>query len=238
MGERAYNLAIEASGRHGAIALGRGNELLAARRLTAPSGRRHDVGLAPGIDAICREFGVEPAQVGEVYVSLGPGSFTGLRVGVTTAKMLAFALGAKVVGVSTLEVLAEAAREAVGPAGRVAVGLNLKRGTLYSAVYRFDGERRVTELDPALRTVDQLLAEAGRPVAVAADKLPEFGTDAGVTRLPAEFGVGRAEVVWRIGREMAGRGEFADPATLAPLYAREPEAVTLWDEREKRAQPA
>lgn len=245
MAARAYNLAIETSGRASSVALGRGDELLATHALG--EARRHNVGLMPGIDALCREHGVTPRQIGEVYLSLGPGSFTGLRVGVSTAKMLALTLGVRLVGVPTLEVLALGADRAGEPSRgvsprsgatgptrpgsdgmAVAVGLNLKRGTLYSAVYR-DG---VAIVEPALRTLDELLALSPRPVRLIAERLPEDAAlPEAVTLLPPESAIGRAEVLWELGRERAKAGVFTDPASLLPLYVREPEAVTLWDER-------
>ncbi len=216
-----FNLAIETSGRAGSIALGRGGELLGVAPLGEP--RRHNLGLMPAVDALCREHGVKPNELDEVYVSLGPGSFTGLRVGITTAKMLALATGARVVGVPTLDTLAEAAAP-----GAVAVGLNFKRGTLYSAAY----ERGERVLDPALRTLEGLLAAAPRPVSLIAEKLPpDAALPDGVTLLPPEAATARAEVLWRLGRRLAGEGRFTDAADLSPLYVREPEAVTLWNER-------
>lgn len=63
--------------------------------------------LAPGIRQLLSDVGWRPADVQLVAVTIGPGSFTGLRVGVTTAKVFAYAIGAEVLGVNTLEVLAE-----------------------------------------------------------------------------------------------------------------------------------
>ena len=225
MADRDHNLAIETSSRRGALALGRGDTLLETVEL--PQQRRHHVGLMPGIDALCRARDLTPHDLGEVYVALGPGSFTGLRVAVAAVKMLALARDMKIVGVPSLDVLA---RNAPAEPAHTAVCLNAKRGTVYCAVYR-QGEMIVP---PALRTMDELLSEAPRPLALIAEKLPDDSPYAGrdVTCLSAATAQPRAEAVWRIGRAMAQRGEYADPMTLEPLYIRQPEAVALWDERQ------
>ncbi len=91
MGDGRYNLAIETSSRSASIALGCADRLIEAVDL--PPQRRHNVGLMPAIDRLCGAHGVTPRDLAEVYVSLGPGSFTGLRVAVAAVKMLALAQG-------------------------------------------------------------------------------------------------------------------------------------------------
>ena len=234
MADPPYNLAIETSGRHGSVSLGRGDDLLASEHLTQQ--RRHNVGLMPAIDRLCREHGASPRELRELYVSLGPGSFTGLRVGITTAKMIALATGAKVVGVPTLEVLSPNAPDEVE---HVAVGLNLKRETLYSAVFRRPRKRHpggngvALLVDPALRTLEELLRVTPRPAALIAEKLPDHAATLpdDIAALPPSAAVARSEIVWHLGRERAKRGDFTVPAKLRPLYVREPEAVTLWNQR-------
>ena len=187
-----HNLAIETSGRTGAIALGRGDELLAVVDL--PQQRRHTLELMPTIDRLCREHGVGACDLGEVCVSLGPGSFTGLRVALATVKMLALAGGVRVVGIPSIDALRLEHPEAM-------VLLNIKRGSAYCAGPGFP---------PALRPLGEIEA-IGLPT--VSDVTP---------------GV---ETVWRLGCQRAAAGDFDDPATLVPAYIREPEAVTLWNER-------
>ena len=113
MRERPFNLAIETSDRQGWITLGRGHELLESMMIhsaATPSAsglspRRGD-DLMPAIELLCQRHDVQPRDIGELYVSLGPGSFTGLRVAIATAKMLARFLETRVIGVPTIEVIA------------------------------------------------------------------------------------------------------------------------------------
>lgn len=216
-----HNIAIETSSRQGSISLGRADDLLATVNL--PTQRRHDVGLVASIAELCAQHDVAPGDLAELYVSIGPGSFTGLRVAVTVAKMLALAQGCRVVAVPTLEVLAQnvAADQAL------AVCLNQKHDSVYCAVYR-KGEEL---LPPELRTVEQLLSAAPRPLSILGHPLPELPADPQVAVLDPALAHPRSEVVWRLGRELARQNRFVDPATLTPLYARQPEAVALWDKR-------
>lgn len=224
------NLAIETTSRQGSLALGRGDALLDTMDL--PAQRRHHVGLVPGMDALCRAHGHGPADVAEIYVSLGPGSFTGLRVAIAAVKMLALARSVKVVGVPTLAVLA---RQAPVAQGHVAPCLSLKRGQVYCGVYRRASEACEEVLPPALRTLEDLLRDAPRPVALLGEMLPDLPVDldAQVTVLPGEAARPRCESVWQLGRIMARSGEYTDPLTLEPLYVRRPEAVELWAQRQK-----
>ena len=200
MSDAAYNLAIETSQRRGEVALGRGDELLKVVELQQP--RRHNVELMPAIASLCDSYNVPPNDLNEIYISLGPGSFTGLRVSVATAKMLAMATGARLVGVPTLDVIGSAAARS----GERWVLLNGKRDTWWAGRYR-DGERQ------------------GEPGLVHEDELGDL------PRLTAETHPPTAEATWHLGRAAARAGRFDDPATLVPIYARRPEAVELWEAR-------
>lgn len=220
------SLAIELSSPHGSIAIGRGDDLLTC--VDVAQSRRHNLDLMPTIAAAFDQLGLSVADLGETYVSIGPGSFTGLRIAVATAKMLAMTRGVRLIGVPGLDVLVHNAPPDVR---HVAPCLNLKRQSMWCAVYRLWGESWQIELEPALRSFDELLAAAPHPVALLGDPLPEAPTTDGVTMLPAALATPRADVLWRLGRSLAQRQRFDDPAMLWPLYAREPEAVTLWEAR-------
>src|SRR5208282_2376277 len=97
-------LAIETSGRLGSVALLQGSAVLVEQSFS--HGLKHAAGLLPMIDQMVRGQGWEPADLQHVYISQGPGSFTGLRIGVTLAKTLSLATGARVVPVPSLQVLA------------------------------------------------------------------------------------------------------------------------------------
>lgn len=206
-----YNLAIETTTPNGQIALGRDEALIEARPL--PPQRRHNVGLVPGIDQLCRDHGVSPGDVAQLYVSTGPGSFTGLRVAIAAVKMLALAGDAKLVEVPTLEVIAH---DAPPEHTIVAACLNHKHGTACGAIYQRHGDRLVRLTAPAVRQLEEFRTHEPKPTALVGD-------------VPPQRAAPRVEVVWQLGHERAHRGCFVDPFALEPLYGRRPEAVELWE---------
>lgn len=124
-------LAIETTGLAGSVAGLAGDRVLAARDLAA--GRRSAQSLAPTIAQLWREVGWRAADVQLVAVTVGPGSFTGLRVGVTTAKTLAYATGAAVLGIDTLEAIAA---QTPPPFDDVWSTFDAQRGEFFVARYR------------------------------------------------------------------------------------------------------
>ncbi|MEX0775755.1 MAG: tRNA (adenosine(37)-N6)-threonylcarbamoyltransferase complex dimerization subunit type 1 TsaB [Phycisphaeraceae bacterium] len=233
MAPQAFNLAIETSSRVGSVTLGRGDEWLAMRAM--PPQERHRVDLMPSIAGLCAAYGAAPADLAQLYLSIGPGSFTGLRIGVATVKMLAMVTGAKVVAVPTLGVVAQNVDPPAMAAAHLAVCLNMKRDTVYAGIFAWRKERWQHEGDPGVMSLGELLQRGPRPLALLGDPLPDGDgiTDDQVTTLPADLARPHSDAVWRLGRTAAAAGGFTDPLALAPLYAREPEAVELWAMREK-----
>ncbi|MEM1210030.1 MAG: tRNA (adenosine(37)-N6)-threonylcarbamoyltransferase complex dimerization subunit type 1 TsaB [Planctomycetota bacterium] len=220
-------LAIETSQRQASVAMGRGDELIESREL--PQLKRHNLELMPTVDALMRDQGMGPDDLSEVYVSVGPGSFTGLRVAVATGKLLALALPAiKLVAVPTLDVLAA---QTPAELKHVAVCLNTKKDTVYAATYGSaeDAGVRRPLAPPTLTTLPGLLADAPPGTALLGDPLPDVPD--GVAVLDPTLALPRAETVYRLGRRLADAGEYTDPHALMPIYAREPEAVSLWKQR-------
>ena len=135
MGNALKILALETTDAQGSVALCVGGEILTSRRLDAE--RRSAQTLAPTINETLAEFGWNPRDVDAVAVAIGPGSFTGLRVGVATAKMFAWAVGAKIIGVDALEAIASEIERLPNDeaAATVSIGIDAQRGD--AAVRRF-----------------------------------------------------------------------------------------------------
>ena len=141
-------LAIETSGRLGSVALAQDGKLLAESRFSGPM--RHSAEIFPAITDLLSRFSKKPDQIEQVYISVGPGSFTGLRIAVTLAKTLALANGVKIVTIDTLDVIAANVIDFAPPSplpqlntknstlktdDRLAVILDAKRGQFFIAVY-------------------------------------------------------------------------------------------------------
>src|SRR5687767_6842683 len=224
----ARALAIETSARTGSLAAVEDGRVLAEDQF--PHGLKHAAEIVLRLDQLCRGHGWSPRDMREVYVSAGPGSFTGLRIGITLAKTLAFATGAKVVAVPSVSVLAENA-----PAGarHAIIVLDAKREQIFTA--RFERiEGRWQERDAA--AVDSLAAvlkRSPRPIHLIGEGIPYhqqfIPSDAGIVVTPPELWRARAMVVGELGRAMALQRRFVDPFELTPIYIRPPEAQEKWD---------
>ncbi len=222
-------LAIETAARDGSVALVEDAAVVAEAAF--PGGVRHAAGLLPLIDRLVRDRGWRPADLGQLYVSAGPGSFTGLRIGITVAKTLAVATGARLVAVPTLAVVVE---NAPAEAAHAVVLLDAKRDQVFTARFERAAGGWV-EREPAhVDTLAAVLARAPRPVHLLGEGIPYHekflpGGDAGVVVTPAELWRPRAGVVARLGVALAAAGRFVDPDRLAPAYIRKAEAEEKWD---------
>ena len=125
-----FTLAFETTSMPAGVAILSGEDLLEERRLDR--GTKHGVGLLPAAQALIQAHTQGPSDISLVAVSLGPGSFTGIRIGISAARTFARFAGARIVGVPTLDALADEA-----PSGheRMAVALNAGRGRAYGAIF-------------------------------------------------------------------------------------------------------
>jgi tRNA threonylcarbamoyladenosine biosynthesis protein TsaB len=218
-------LAIETSGRIGSIATVLDSRVLAEEQF--PHGLQHAAQILPIIDRMCRAQDWAPRGIDELYLSIGPGSFTGLRIGVTVAKTMAFATGVKVVAVPSVSVLVA---NAPSDAREAIVVLDAKRGQIFTARFAREESGRWLEREAAhLDDLPSMLSRASRPVQLIGEGIPYHETefdrnDSQIIVTPPDLWRARASAVADIGAAMAERGEFADPDRLVPIYIRLPEA--------------
>lgn len=218
-------MAIESSSRRGEVALLEDGEIIAVKAFEA--GIRHTAGLLPLVRDLCAAQRWRPATIEVVCVSVGPGGFTGTRIGVTFAKTVAFATGAKVVAVPTPEVLLA---NLPPEADQALVVVDARRGKVWTQRFLRDAQgagqwRRADE--GLLSTLSERLAAHPRPIwligegiAYHARELPVEDAQVRVV----EDCVPRAAEVGRIGVRMARAGQFEAPGGLSPFYVRRPEA--------------
>jgi tRNA threonylcarbamoyladenosine biosynthesis protein TsaB len=181
--------------------------------------RNHTVELLPRIEQLMDETGIGKADLSAVFVSIGPGAYTGLRVGVSIAQGLARALQIPAIGVSRLELDAYPHREFDGPI--VAVH-RAGRGELAWASYQAGPWREVSP--PRLSPPDDLagaVKEGTLVVGEIDDKLSMLLEGRAVAvRGPA--GEGRARSLAELGFARWQTGQTAEPALLLPVYLRPP----------------
>lgn len=178
------------------------------------------------IDAALAQAGVAIGALDGVAVSIGPGSFTGLRIGLGLAKGLCFARGLPLVAVPTLEALAHVANAPVG--ATVCAALDARRRECWAALFRVGADGAMVRLaDDFTAAPDALAARLPDGAIVVGDAGAAYAEVLGARAaavLPAEASEPSGGVVARLGARRLARGEQADPGTLEPTYVRPPEA--------------
>jgi tRNA threonylcarbamoyladenosine biosynthesis protein TsaB len=220
-------LLLETSGRSGLVALAEGETVCAVRRLD--EARRHARDLAPTVAELLAERGWAPRDLTAVVVGRGPGSYTGLRVGLMAAMTLAYATGCALVALETFAVLAHQAPNDV-------LLLDVIADAQQGKVYRQAFARPAA--GAPLRAVSPLTIEpfqdwvtAGAPPAcVTGPGLRAYRSrlPAGVVVLDESLGEPQALSLLRLGRARLAAGERDDPLTVEPLYLRPSSAEEKW----------
>ena len=214
-------------------ALGDQDGVLAQQHVRAS--RRHAEALAPQIRSMCAQAEVSLTKVGAVAVDIGPGLFTGLRVGFTTAITIASALDVPMVGITSLDLLAHAAHLTDR---LIAAAVDARRGEVFTALYRPvpGGVQQVS--DPVVIRPEELASELlarGEDCLLVGDgaaRYREAFVDVDHARLGGpELAHPSAAVLVGLAHARAVREEFVAPRELAPLYLRAPDAHKHWVER-------
>ena len=225
-------LGIETSQRQGTVALVRDGDCL-DERLLSTGGRRHAQTLVAEIDAMLREQGVAPADCDVVAVSIGPGSFTGLRVGVVCAKTFAYATGCRLTSVDTLCAIAS---NSPADVSTVHVVSDAQRGELYLGIY----EREADGVWSRKTDIEVVDGDAWSGQRLESDVVSGLGLDlfgarlADVCRvLPETLRIPQAMAVARVGEQRSRREQHDDPWTLEPFYIRKSAAEEKWDARQR-----
>lgn len=154
-------LAIESATGRAGVALGTPDGVIASVQVTR--GPRHAEVLVPAVAFVCDQAGIALQDVDVIAVDVGPGLFTGLRVGIATANGLAQALGKPMIGVSSLDLLAHAYKHAGSDLVSV---IDARRSEVYAARYAVNGGEVKRVMDPTVLAPEDLLAEIGDAVLV------------------------------------------------------------------------
>lgn len=230
--KRPVVLAVETSGRLGSVAIGIGDEILTQINFTGPM--RHSAELFPAVQQLLARLGRAANQINQIYISAGPGSFTGIRIAVTMAKSMHLAGAAKIVAVNSLDVIAANITDYIAQMhasiSKIGTILDAKRSRFYAAVFDVkNGQPTKIIPDYIAGAADfvEEFANPSQPIWLLGEGLlyhsEKFKAD-GTNILPQQYWQPKAEKVYELGRKMASAGQFADPVTIQPLYLRRPEA--------------
>lgn len=227
-----YVLGIESATPVAAVAVVQEEKVLAERMVN--NQRTHSVNLLPMIKAVLEDAEVACKDLAGIAVSSGPGSFTGLRIGMATAKTLAQVWGVPIVGISILEALAY---PLTGQAGVICPILNARKNEVYAAVYQtvegklhcLDGPMAVGPAELARR-----LKNKGLPVTLLGDGVPVYSNML-KQQLGSQIFFAPGSIMWPRGASVAElgyrcllAGEGRDPLELLPNYIRLSEAEVKW----------
>jgi tRNA threonylcarbamoyladenosine biosynthesis protein TsaB len=199
--------------------------------------KNHSVRAMPAVEGLMKECDTKPSDLTKIVVAKGPGSYTGVRIGVTLAKTLAWTLNIPLVGVSSLEVLAASTGRYFN--GMISPIFDARRGQVYTGLYQFQNGKLTTVINDQLIMCDQWveqLKKETQPVLFVGNDLPihqgaidsvlgEKATLASFTEhnpRPAELAL--------LGRDIEGE----DVHSFVPNYIRLAEAEAKWLEANKK----
>jgi len=224
-------IAIETSCRTGGIVLAQGHEILESVTFDASS--RHTVELISRLSGAMASAGIAPSELDQVCVSAGPGSFTGLRIGMSVVKTMCQLLPRlRCVAVPSAEVIAENMRRVDWQ--HLGVLLSAKREQVYAVLFTRRAGQVHVDWPGTVMSANEFLRSAPKPLLLTGEALEHVEVSGpGIDVAEPSLHLPTAEGLWQVGKRLAADGRFTDPRQLAPIYGRRPEAVRLWEQRGK-----
>ena len=226
-------LGIETATERVSVAVGGHEGVLAMFEVTR--GRRHAETLTPAIEFVCRQADVTLDEISVIAVDVGPGLFTGMRVGLASGKAIAKALRVPMIGISSLDLLAYPLRRTDKV---IAAVVDARKGEVFYALYRQvpGGVQRVTE--PRAGRVDDLVADLlarGQEVVCVGDGAlryrDEIAADFRAEFAEQFFAYPSAAPLVQLAHAKALREEWVNPWEVEALYLRKPDAEINWSTR-------
>ena len=231
-------IAIETSAQIGSVALGENSQLIEETSFTED--KRHVAELLTHLDRLCRKHHFRPADIDRIYVSQGPGSYTGLRVGITAAKTLAFAHPIRLIPVPTSDILVlnlenDPHLDKNPDSTPIAIISDAGQDRIYVSIYRKTPNEAPSAKHPVpnrqkiapstVMTLDEFLEKSPRPLLILGEPLEFYReklTAGGITHLPQSVWQPHARNVLRCGWLREKYRLFIQPDQLAPIYPRRP----------------
>jgi tRNA threonylcarbamoyladenosine biosynthesis protein TsaB len=206
-------LLLETSHQPGVVAIAEGAHMLAVRRLD--EARRHARDLAPAVGELLASQGWKPQDIQAIVVGRGPGSYTGLRVGIISAKTFAYAAGCALLGLDTFAVLAA---QAPAHATRLAVLADAQQDKVY--VQEFENALPVSQL--RIAAFSEWVGAVTTPIAVTGPALSRWASNLppAVKPVPESLWYPQSESLLQLGLARYERGERDDVYGMEPIYLR------------------
>lgn len=217
-------LAIDTSTSTASLALSQDSELMA--EVTWYCGQNHSTQLLASLTSLLNQAGINLQAISAIIVARGPGSFNGLRVGISTAKGLAFSLGIPVVGISSLEVDAYQHAETGLPVCPI---FNAGRGEIAAGIYQQKNNKwrqltaeHITTLEILCSQITTKTIFCGDYIPLIAPRLKKLLRQRAIISTPAAR-LRRAGFLAELGQKRLEAGNYDNLATLQPLYLRRPQ---------------
>lgn len=227
-------LGIETATKTGGVAIVSEQGVLAEYTLNIEV--THSERLMATVDRVLSDSGTALASIDGFAVSLGPGSFTGLRIGVATVKGLAFTTGRPVAAVPSLKALAWNLSASAYP---VCPLLDARKKEVYAALYRYEKGGLATVMPERVLTLRELAEQVrertvftGEGARLFSEEIRTLFGDRALFAPLAAMTPSSASVA-EIGLDMLRNGARTDPDALSPLYIRRPEAEIAWEKRHR-----
>lgn len=236
-------LGIETSSLVSSLALLEGDTLLG--ELTMQAGLTHSEQLVPHIELLLDQAQVDKSDLTGIVVAIGPGSFTGLRIGMGTAKAMAYALHIPLYGAMTMDGIAYN----VPYTNRlISVLIDAQKKNVYEARYRWEGNQLVRIQDPMVKAAADLVQELEdqgqatlflgdgikRVQKLVADRASSIEESVPLfTIAPPTASIPRAGAMLLAARDFNGGLRPSDPMTMIPYYIRRSEAEVMWEDKHK-----
>ena len=215
-------LAIDTSTDIASLALVQDNEVLA--ELTWHCRQTHTIELLPNLTRLLNQAKLSPQSLSGIIVAKGPGSFNGLRVGISIGKGLVFSLGIPIVGISTLEVEAYQHANTGLPICSIS---NAGRGEIAAAIFQMKQNEWRQLVAEHITTVEALCSQITKKTIFCGEFIPSIASQLRkqlkqkAMILPSTTS-GRATLLAKLGQQRLKTGNYDNPATLQPLYLRRP----------------
>ena len=229
-------LAIESSAIAASIAIAEDNQLIC--EYTTNYKKTHSQTLMPMIEEVCKMVNLDLSELELIAVSKGPGSFTGLRIGVATAKGLAHTLEIPIVGVNTLDALAYN----IGYTDRIICPLmDARRNQVYTGLYTYDNNTFTNMLPSTVVPIEEIISEIkklgkqviflGDGITPNIDTIKNNFTEEEYVLAPLNNNIQRASSVAALGILYGLRGETESYMNFKPIYLRKSQAEREYERK-------